>query len=336
MRTRSPELWFALLLALSGASFACGSDKDEAGNQNGSGSELDAQIGGGDAGSDGAGSETDGASAGDGGSGSGDGGSPGNATPEVCDGVDNDMNGIADDVDAEQDGVCDCLNIATIGAIGPWSNGGNVFKTWLDTRSPMPAAELADQVLTDELLRPYQVIVVLYAGTTTFEGNGRTLTGHHAFSDEEVAAFQRWVRAGGGVMTTAGYTADEASEVVNVNRLLAPLGAGYSTSKLGTDGFVTNWMSHPLSDEVQRIRTQNGVEPDGAMGMSIAFDGSNRVALQVTQAEQGRVAVWGDEWMTYDSEWADVTDQQVSRFWLNTLKWLSPAKVCQVAIPPIL
>jgi hypothetical protein len=33
---------------------------------------------------------------------------------EVCDGLDNDGDGIVDDVDAPQDGVCDCLNLATI------------------------------------------------------------------------------------------------------------------------------------------------------------------------------------------------------------------------------
>ena len=38
--------------------------------------------------------------------------------------------------------------------------------------------------------------------------------------------------------------------------------------------------------------------------------------------------------MTYDSEWANVTDEQVELFWLNILKWLSPPKTCQVPIPP--
>src|SRR6476661_8641828 len=40
------------------------------------------------------------------------------AAREVCDGKDNDGNGVTDDVDAQGDGVCDCLNIATIGEIG--------------------------------------------------------------------------------------------------------------------------------------------------------------------------------------------------------------------------
>jgi uncharacterized membrane protein len=256
-----------------------------------------------------------------------------NAGPEVCDGIDNDGNGIVDDVDAEHDGVCDCLSIATIGEIGPWSNGGNVFKTWLSSRSPQGAVELADQVLSDDLLKRYQVIVVLYASTSELSAQGRTLAAHHMFSDDEVAAFERWVRKGGGVMTTIGYTSNEASEVVNVNRLLAPLGMGYSTTKLDLGGYIQNWTAHPLTDGVSNIFTDNGVEPGGSAGMTLARDQGMRVALQAAQTDQGRVVVWGDEWITYDSQWQAINDQQVARFWLNILKWLSPPTVCQVAIP---
>jgi hypothetical protein len=267
----------------------------------------------------------------DGGGASGEGGGP---QVEICDGKDNDRDGIIDNVDAEKDGVCDCLNIATIGAIGPWSNGGNVFKTWLSMRSPTGAVELANQVLTDELLSKFQVIVVLHVGNVKIDGNGRSVDAHHEFTADETAALARWVRAGGGLMSTIGY-GDENSEVVNANRLLSPLGMGYSTTKKETDGFVEQWEMHPISENVKKIRTANGVEPEGPMGMTLARDGASRVALQVTQAQDGRVAVWGDEWITYDSEWDDKADQQVDRLWLNLLKWLSPPKVCQVMLPPV-
>jgi hypothetical protein len=141
------------------------------------------------------------------------------------------------------------------------------------------------------------------------------------------------VRAGGGVMTTIGYTNDEAAEVVNVNKLLSNLGMGYSTTQLGLSGNVQNWDMHPVTDGITNIFTDNGVDPDGPSGMTIAHGGSD-VALQVAQADAGRVAVWGDEWITYDSEWADVKGQQVEHFWLNLLKWLSPPTQCQVPIPP--
>ena len=343
-RATQTRSYLALLAVLS--SFGCG---DHAGSEiNGSGADGSGADGSGA--SNGTGAKTgsgattgSGAANGNGGSlvinvggssaDSGGTGNVGDGTPEVCDGKDNDSNGLIDDVDAGHDGVCDCLNIATIGHIGPWSNGGDIFASWLDARSPIGAVALADDELTPDKLKAFQVIVVLHAATTAVESGGVTAPAHHVFSDAETTAFEAWVRGGGGVMTTTGYTNDEAAEVVNVNKLLANLGMGYSTSKLGLSGDVKAWLPHPVTDGISTIFTNNGVEPDATSGMTIANGGDGKVALQVAQVDEGRVAVWGDEWVTYDSEWADVDGQQVEHFWLNLLKWLSPPTQCQVPIP---
>lgn len=340
-------VWATALLLASSACGGKGSeidgsavDSDKGGSANGSGADGSGATTGNDV--DHGGANGSGAATGSGGriildvGGSSSGGSStntGDGTPELCDGVDNDSNGIIDDVDAGHDGVCDCLNIATIGHIGPWSNGGNIFESWLDARSPIGAVALADEVLTADKLKKFQIIVVLHADTTTIENKGVTAPAHHVFADAEASAFAAWVRGGGGVMTTIGYTNSEANEVVNVNKLLAPLGMGYSVSKLDLSGKVQQWLAHPVSDGISNIFTDNGAEPDGPSGMTIAH-GGDKVALQVAQADMGRVAVWGDEWVTYDSEWADVEGQQVEHFWLNLLKWLSPPAQCQVPIPP--
>jgi len=44
--------------------------------------------------------------------------------------------------------------------------------------------------------------------------------------------------------------------------------------------------------------------------------------------------VWGDEWISDNSEWQSHPDYQVERIWLNVITWLTPAKQCQVALPP--
>lgn len=256
-------------------------------------------------------------------------------TPEICDGLDNDGNGIADDVDAGGDGVCDCLNIATLGQIGPWSDGGNIFADWLNARSPLGAIALNDEVLTPDLLAPFNVVVVLHVDTTSVSNGDRTAAAHHEFADTETAAFGAWVQGGGGVMTTIGYTGDEAAEVVNVNRLLAAVGMGYSPTNLDLTGHVQAWDEHPVTLGITNIFTDNGVEPAGTAGVTIARgQAGDQPALQVSEAGSGRVVVWGDEWITYDSEWADVEEQQVELLWLNILKWLSPPMTCQVPIPP--
>ena len=230
-------------------------------------------------------------------------------------------------------GQCRDFNIATLGKIGPWSNGGNVFASWLNARSPVGAVPLDDQVLTPSLLRPFQVIVSLHVGTMGIDTGSKRVPGHHAFSDAEVEAFQAWVKDGGGAMSTIGYTAEEPKEVVNVNRLLSPLGTAYSTTKLELHGFVSTWMPHPITMGITSINTVNGVEPAN-LGSSLAVGPSEALALTVNEVGKGRVVVWGDEWITYDSEWADVENQQVELFWVNILKWLSPPDRCQVPIPP--
>jgi hypothetical protein len=55
--------------------------------------------------------------------------------------------------------------------------------------------------------------------------------------------------------------------------------------------------------------------------------------LSVKEVGSGRIAMWADEWITYDSDWASSTQWQIERLWLNLFKWLSPPKQCQVPIP---
>jgi hypothetical protein len=280
--------------------------------------------------------------AGTGGSGGGSttgGGTGGGAglTPEVCDGVDNDLNGIIDDVDVAMDGVCDCLKIATLGFAGQWGSG-SVFSTWLNGKSQSGVAALGAQTLTASLLSQYDVIVVQDVRESSSSGVGNGLG--RAYSAAEVAALEAWVAGGGGVMTLIGY--GDSSEVVNVNRLLAPYGIRYgNTQVLGAIGGstrpITQWATpHPLSDSVTRVGTDNGYEVLGA-GTRIAWDtqGANVDVARASEHQSGRVYVWGDEWITYDSEWSAHTDYQVPRFWLNSLKWLTAVGRCQVEIPEI-
>jgi hypothetical protein len=241
---------------------------------------------------------------------------------EICDGIDNDGNGKIDDADIEGDGVCDCLKIATLGIGGTWGNHV-VFTNWPNNRSQNPVVALGNRKLSDQLLAPYQVVIILDVAAMQGVGSdGVMLPANHMFGDDEVAALQRWVQAGGGLLATSGYRSDEALEVVNVNHLLAPLGMAYSTTKLDVDGYVENWTADPLTAGVSKVFTNHGVEPDGANARTLARDSAGRVVLQASKST--RVLLWGDEWITYDALWQQRSDQQVERLWLNMLDWLSP------------
>lgn len=242
----------------------------------------------------------------------------GPATPETCDGIDNDHNGIVDDVDRGGDGVCDCLRIATLGVSGTAGASG-VFGAWLDARSDYGADDLGDQVLTPELLAPYQVIL-------SQDIHAR------AYAPSEVAALEAWIRNGGGFMTLIGYA--DSSEITSVNTLLAPTGIQYDpTPILCGCGFtlpVEGWHPHPVSEMITRLGMDNGYPVTGAG--TVVADQSGYDVLRVVELGSGHVIVWADEWISFDSEWTGHPDYQVERFWLNALKWMSPPTVCQVPI----
>jgi hypothetical protein len=85
------------------------------------------------------------------------------------------------------------------------------------------------------------------------------------------------------------------------------------------------------------IKADKGSRPDLLKHptlTALAWDPTGDVALAVKDLGSGHIAMWGDEWITYDSEWQNLKDEQVERLWLNLFSWLSPANQCQVPIPP--
>lgn len=324
----------SLIVAFAGG--ACSSDENGAtggsGAQHGSGADgAGAASGSGSGAASGSGS---GGSSGGGQSGNGSGGGGGGiilpdaggvkpGTEDSCDGIDNDGNGVIDDVDLGQDGICDCLRIATIGKSGTWGEG-DVFASWLDDRSTNGAVVLDDVVLTADVLSAHQVIVVQDVSQLGRE-----------YAASEIAALEAWVEAGGGLMTLIGY--GPPSERGNVNALLEPFGLAYGETPIlqrsGENTMpVTEWVgAHPVTDGVEALGVDNGYPVEGEGTVLATEDGWD--LLRVVEAGNGRVLAWGDEWITYNSEWVDRSDYQVERFWVNAIKYLTPENECQVPIP---
>jgi len=242
------------------------------------------------------------------------------ANEALCNGIDDDRNGVVDDVDVGKDGICDCLAIGTIGRPGT-AGVGNVFYAWLRSRSSTPVSFLGDGELTDQVLAPLHVIVAEDLQ------NGRT------YSLAEVAALERWIKAGGGLMTLIGYGAP--SEIVNINSLLVPHGIQYGNTPIlyrgGSTIPVTSWQPHAVTAGVSQLGIDNGYPVLGT-GQVLATEGGYDV-LRALEIGSGHVLVWGDEWITFDTEWKGHPEYQVELFWLNAFKWLSRVGHCQVAIP---
>jgi hypothetical protein len=239
----------------------------------------------------------------------------------TCDGKDDDSNGVIDDVDADADGVCDCLKLATLGLHGEWGEG-DVVTGWMKERFETAVVALDGEPLTAERLAAFQILLVRDVSTN----NSPSLS----FSAAEVEALWEWVRAGGGLMTVIGYS--DATEINNVNRLLEPFGLNYASDQIvqgqGAAVPVTEWFEHPLTRGITQVGADNGY-PAVGQGTTIAAQDGFDLGKAVTIGD-GHVLVWGDEWVTYEAEWSSDATYQVDKFWQNALLWLTRVTECQL------
>jgi hypothetical protein len=342
-------------------------------------------------------------------------GKPRNVGTELaCDGVDENENGIVDDVDKGKDGLCDCLHIGFLGALA--SDNGNstgAFQAWLEARSDVPVKQIgARDKITADVLADLQVLII---------GNMRE-RGNAGFSNDELSAFSQWIQGGGGVMSLAGYSANPNDMQATV-QLLAPTGMGYdlSVGGAGVLGMVMNGPppvivhgitapDHPTVEGIKALGVFNAYPVTGD-GQVIVREGNYTLA-EAKEIGGGHVFVFADEWITQDVLWSPQTRPQtpcqqscnqcknqcsncdiqcqncqmqpcqggqqvpdggtcvrgcdqscnqcqtncqtceqactacsaleqddtldMGRFWLNVIRWLTPANECQVPVPDVI
>ena len=238
-------------------------------------------------------------------------------TEEVCNDIDDDCNGIVDDLDIAGDGICDCLNIALFGNKG--SNPSAQFEAWLEAQGTQVDRLQTDNTpLTEELLAQYDVVILDWLVRTYAPG--------------EAALMESWVAEGGGLMSMTGHT-NNNTVVERPNSLIAPMGLSYNASQGFFNGPVTQWLKpHPLTQDISSVSFYGGLFID------IVEDGvgDNEVIgtlppgpVAVAQVRKnGKLYIFGDEWIEFDSEWQNIPE--IKQLWVNILAWLSPQNFCTV------
>jgi len=121
-----------------------------------------------------------------------------------------------------------------------------------------------------------------------------------------------WVTAGGSFASVAAYNPNDDTAY---NTLLASIGVQLSGN---LDGTVTTFVRHPTTDGVLAVPFKGGYVVTGT-GTTVATLGGQPVGV-AGELGRGRYFVWGDEWITYDSQWGM---PYVDRFWLDIMRWLS-------------
>jgi hypothetical protein len=236
-----------------------------------------------------------------------------------CDGIDENNNGILDDVDIGKDGLCDCINLGFFGQIASDAGDNNAaFVAWLEERAgEVPVKQLdATETLTAEWLASLQVLIVggLQA-RAAMVGTGA------AFAPEEIAAFDDWLQnRGAGVFTLSGYT-DDSNDARPTQELLANTGLGYELATVPAAGVITTttggppaWLGgivapeHPSVEGVSEIGVFYGYPVSGD-GTVILREDTYDLAI-AKGVGNGRAFVFADEWITQDVTWAGTVNGQ--------------------------
>ncbi|MEX1363306.1 MAG: hypothetical protein AB1Z98_09285 [Nannocystaceae bacterium] len=227
----------------------------------------------------------------------------------TCDDLDDDCNGLVDDVDEGLDGICDCLAIALVGI--PGANSSSSFEQWL-TDQGTSTVRINPVLIDAATLAPYDIIIL-----------DRQTRGYSAL---EAAAFEAWVGNGGGLMAMSGYGFSVDTNQEWPNGILGSFGLSYSGTVL--NGPVTDFAVHPITDGLSSVTFLGGYTVDEAMAGSTQLIGriGTTTVARARSFGDGKVFVWGDEWIQFDSEWS--TMPEIEMFWANTLTWLSPPSVC--------
>lgn len=241
----------------------------------------------------------------------------------TCDHIDNDCDGKIDNIDLGNDGICDCLNIGILGAPGFAPNSN--FEMWLESKgSSVTRTTLLNKpdIITPAFLSAYDLVLVDRI--------------ERALSPMEAASLEAFVKSEGrGMITLIGYNFDNnnpAPERDRANTVLAPFGLQYQGGYFGNSVIPTFDQNHPVGQGIFDVNFAGGIEPFdvGKQGTSAIFatwQGKNAGLAHETMMG-GRVIVWGDEWITFDSDWQGYAD--VQDFWVNMVDWARPQDFCVV------
>lgn len=257
---------------------------------------------------------------------------------------------------------CVCIKVATWGALGaygavPGMDGTDAITAWLNSNSTGEADYFATKpAITAEFLAAYDVIIL------------QDLSGWPAFTPDEIAAFDAWISTargelpGGGVISLNGYSAN-GSEMTNVNTLLASTGMSYVPNS-DTSGNNTGvmcaycygnsvpqagWTDHPITLNLTQVGAFHGrsITPGDAQIVAQTADG---VVGAAKQMGAGRVFMFHDEWVTYNSQWTGegitgaeschddpnntcyghgpAEQYSSAQFWYNSLIWAASDPTC--------
>ena len=230
------------------------------------------------------------------------------------------------------------------------------------------------QHITADLLSNYDLVILQALYTQKPYNPSSDLW---AYNDTDAAVLRDWVKnKGGAIVSMSGYFSDTAVEIQPLNELLTgsdhwsgityngddtfancPNNLCYCTdSSVGFGGWQTDYADSPaLTHDLKEVGVFHGrsLTCSGSDCKVFAKDPTAGIVGVAKKIGNGRVYAWGDEWVTYTSQWGltdtqwDTQHQQdcgghtaktlysLPQFWYNAFRWLVPDNQCfTIIVPP--
>lgn len=218
-----------------------------------------------------------------------------------------------------------CRRIVVLGA--PGANPSSNFQSWLERRGAIVQrvqSTATEGPLRRALLDTFDVAIIDWL--------------QRSYTAEEASALRDWVSAGGGLIAMSGH--DSGATADRHASLLAAVDINYRLGR-AYEGPAT-FAASPVSAVPGSSRALGPVTFHGGLAVYAgpSFPGAARevatvpggVVVGITgdyatpdEPFRGRVFVFGDEWVEFDSEWSAMPD--VQQLWFNAITWVNPAVI---------
>jgi hypothetical protein len=207
----------------------------------------------------------------------------------------------------------------------PGANPSSNFQAWLTMQGAI-ATRFHDMAsaptLTHEQLAVFDLVIVDWL--------------QRDYTAAESTVLADWVRAGGGLFVMSGHS---GSSEVQDNTLLVSLGPSYDVA-LGLLNGPATLLPGVITDDgaggtLPPITFAGGfavIVPASLTSDLVPFAtiGSNVVGV-VGPFGMGRLAIFGDEWIEFDSQWS--TMPAIIQLWSDGVRWLAPDRPLLPACP---
>ncbi len=180
------------------------------------------------------------------------------------------------------------------------------FDAWVAAQSSAVDNLSASTEITPTLFDGYDVVILRVLG--------------RPFSSSEALVLREFVERGNGLLALTAY-GGSAGEAMDFSTLMDATATSAVDAPLTSTfhGTVTMFDPHPITAGLTGLPFDGGYELQlPATGTSLArLQGS--VVAGAIEVGRGRIVVWADDWVMFDSEWT-----MAAKFWTQALAWVWP------------